>query len=161
LVSPKFDLFVNEKCDFEILYDASYVVVAGVQHPLARRRRVELTDLVNESWVLPSPETPVGSLAMNVFHASGTDYPRATVFVLSPVVRMGLLKSGRFLTIVSTSVLGFPTKRPEFKVLPIELPIAHPPIGIVTLKRRALSTVAKRFIDSAREAAKPLAKGKF
>jgi DNA-binding transcriptional LysR family regulator len=161
LISPRFDLFAHEQFDFEILRDASYVVVAGAQNPWARRRRVELNDLVNEPWVLPSPETPVGSLAMNVFRASGIDYPRATVFVLSPVVRISLLKSGRFLTIVSTSVLGFPNKRPEFKVLPVELLIAHPPIGIVTLKQRTLSTVAQRFIDSAREVAKPLAKGKL
>jgi DNA-binding transcriptional LysR family regulator len=65
LISPRFDLFADEQFDFEVLHDASYVVVAGAQNPWARRRRVELNDLVNEPWVLPSPETPVGSLAMN------------------------------------------------------------------------------------------------
>jgi len=158
LVLPNFDIFADERFDFEVLYDASYVVVAGAHNPWARRRRVNLIDLVSEQWVLPSPDTPVGSMAMNVFRAKGIDYPRATVFVLSPVVRLSLLDPGRFLTIVSTSVLGFPTKRPEFKVLPIELPITHPPIGIVTLKHRTLSTVAQLFINSAREAAKPLMK---
>jgi DNA-binding transcriptional LysR family regulator len=161
LILPKFDLFADEKFHFEVLYDASYVVVAGVKNSWAQRRRVDLADLVNEPWVLPPLETPVGSLVMNVFQAGGIDCPRATVFVLSPVERMGLLKSGRFLTIVSTSVLGFPTKRPKFKILPVELPIAHPPIGIVTLRRRTLSTVAQRFIDSTRETAEPLAKTKF
>jgi DNA-binding transcriptional LysR family regulator len=161
LISPRFDLFTDRKFDFEFLYDAAYVVVAGAENPWARRRRLALADLVNEPWALPPPDTPVGSLAMNVFHASGIDAPRAKVFVLSPVERMRLLKSGRFLTIVSTAVLGFPVKRPEFKVLPIALSIAHPPIGVVTLGRRTLTAAAQRFIQSAREMAQPLAKRKI
>jgi hypothetical protein len=45
--------------------------------------------------------------------------------------------------------------------LPVELPTARRPNGIVTLKNRALSPVAKLFIDCAREVAKPLAKRKW
>jgi hypothetical protein len=42
--------------------------------------------------------------------------------------------------------------------LPVELPLAHDPIGIFILKNRALSPVAQLFIKHAREVAKPLAK---
>jgi hypothetical protein len=44
--------------------------------------------------------------------------------------------------------------------LPVELPMARRPNGIVTLKNRTLSPVAQLFIDCAREVAKPLAKRK-
>jgi hypothetical protein len=44
--------------------------------------------------------------------------------------------------------------------LPVELPIARLPNGIVTLKNRTISPVAQLFIDGAREVAKPLAKRK-
>ena len=40
--------FKDEQFDFDILYDDPYVVVAGVQNPWARRRRIELAELVNE-----------------------------------------------------------------------------------------------------------------
>jgi hypothetical protein len=56
--------------------------------------------------------------------------------------------------------LRFPSRRPEIKVLPVDLPIAPVPVGIVTLKTRTLSPVAQLFIDSAREVAKPLAQRK-
>jgi hypothetical protein len=46
------------------------------------------------------------------------------------------------------------------KVLPIELPTARVPNGIVTLKNRTLSPVAQLFIDCARQVAKPLVKQK-
>lgn len=158
LIIPRLDLFTDEQLCFELLYDASYFVVASAQNPWARRRRVELAELVNEPWVLAPPESAIGSVAMNAFRASGLNYPRATVFTVPAEVRISLVKSGRFLTIVSTSVLTFPTSRPELKILPIELPVARAPVGIVTLKNRALNPVAQLFIDSAREVAKPLAK---
>src|SRR4051794_8677287 len=63
------------------------------------------------------------------FHASGLDSPRATVFAASYEVRLSLLSTGRFLAIFPSSVLRFPPKRPEIKVLPAELPIHRPPNG--------------------------------
>ncbi|MGB7603152.1 MAG: hypothetical protein WBM24_22815, partial [Candidatus Sulfotelmatobacter sp.] len=59
------------------------------------------------------------------------------------------------------SALRFPTTRPELKVLPVKLPMARVPVGIVTLKNRTLSPVARVFVEQAREVAKPLAKRKL
>jgi hypothetical protein len=40
----------------------------------------------------------------------------------------------------------------------VDLSVASGPIGIVTLKNRALNPAAQLFIEAAREVAKPLAK---
>ena len=96
---------------------------------------------------------------MEAFRASGLDYPRATLVTNSPEVRISLLATGRFLTLAA-SAFEFRTRRPELKILPVELPMAHVPVGIVTLKNRTLSPVAKLFIQHAHEAAKALAKRK-
>ena len=152
-------LFTDEKFGFENLYNDSYVVVAGAQNQWARRRRVALAELVNESWLLPPPERALGPVYLEAFRASGLDYPRAAVFTIDSRVRIGLLATGRFLTIVPTAVLRF-SKRPDIKVLPVELQYARVPIGIVTLKNRTLSPVAQLFIDCVREVARPLAKRK-
>jgi DNA-binding transcriptional LysR family regulator len=157
LVAWRFGPFADEQLGFETLYDDSYAVVAGAKNPWVRRHRVELSELMNESWVLPPPDTVIGSVAREAFRASGLDYPRATVFTITPEVRISLQATGRFLTIFPTSVLRFTTRRPELKVLPVELPMARVSIGIVTLKNRTLSPIARLFIDTAREVAKPLA----
>jgi hypothetical protein len=73
---------------------------------------------------------------------------------------MSLLATGHFLTIFPVSVLQFPFKRPELKVLPVELPMKSVPNGVVTLKDRSLTRVAQLFIAAAHEVAKPLAKNK-
>ena len=160
LIARSLGSIADERLSFEFLLDESYVVAAGAQHPWARRRRIELAELVSESWVLPPPGGVIWSVAMEAFRASGLDYPRATVFTALPEVRINLLATGRFLTIFSASLLKFPTGRPELKVLPVELPMARTSIGIVTLKNRTLNPVAQLFIDCAREVAKPLAQRK-
>jgi len=150
----------DPRYDFEFLFDDSYVVAAGAQNQWVRRRRIEIAELVNELWVLPPPDSVIGSIVMDAFRASGLDYPRVSVVTDCPHMRISLLATGRFVTIFPASAFRFLTKRSELKVLPVELPMARRPNGIVTLKNRALSPVAKLFIDCAREVAKPLAKRK-
>lgn len=150
----------DPRYDFEFLFDDSYVVVAGPQNQWVRRRRIEIAELVNELWVLPPPDSVIGSIVTDAFRASGLDYPRVSVVTDCPHMRISLLATGRFVTIFPASAFRFLTKRSELKILPVELPTARRPNGIVTLKNRALSPVAKLFMDCAREVAKPLAKRK-
>ena len=160
LIARRADLFLDEKLGFELLYDSSFRVVAGSRSPWVRRRRITLAELVNEAWVLPPPESVLGPAYLDIFRASGVDYPRTAVFAALAGVRLNLVATGRFLTIMPISILRF-SKRPEIKVLPIKLQHARVPIGIVTLKNRTLSPVAQLFIDEAREVAKPLARRKW
>jgi DNA-binding transcriptional LysR family regulator len=158
LIARRLGSFADERLEFETLFEDSSVIVVGAQNPWARRRRIELSELVNEPWALPPPDSVIGSVAMEAFRASGLDYPRTTVVTYSAHMRLSLLESGRFLTIHPASLLRFPTKRSDLKVLPVELPIAREPIGIITLKNRTLSPVQQLFIEHAREVANPLAK---
>lgn len=160
LIARRFGPILDEQLGYEFLFDDTYVVAAGAQSPWVRRRRIELPELVGESWTLPPPESLIGSVAMEAFRASGLDYPRVAVVSSTPQVRISLLATGRFLTIFPASALRFPTRRPEIKVLPVELSKTRVPNGIVTLKNRTLSPVAQLFIDGAREVAKLLAKRK-
>ena len=102
----------------------------------------------------------LGSVFKEAFRATGLDYPRASVFAILLEVRIGLLATGRFLTIFPASILRFPTMRSEIKVLPVDLPMAHVQNVLVTLKNRPLSPVARLFVECAREDAKTLAKKK-
>jgi len=160
LIARQGDPFTDEQFGYEILYHDSYVVLAGAQNPWARRRRIALAELVNEPWVLPTPKSVVGLVAIEAFRACGLDYPRPTVFADFAEPRMSLLTTGRFLTISPASTLKFPSRRPDLKILPVELRMARVPVGIVTLRNRTLNPIAKLFIQHAREVAKSLTKGK-
>jgi DNA-binding transcriptional LysR family regulator len=160
LIARRVGLFTDEKFGFEFLYDSSFVVVAGARNPWVRRRRIALAELVNEPWVLPPPEGVLGPAYLEAFRASGLDYPRTAVFAAPPGVRLSLLASGRFLTIVPISVLRF-SKRPEIKVLPVKLQYTQVPVGIINLKNRTLSPVVQLFVSDARDVAMSLARRKW
>jgi DNA-binding transcriptional LysR family regulator len=154
LLARRFGPIADERLSFEFLFDDLSVVAVGAQSPWARRRRIEFAELLAESWVLPPPGSEIASIAMEAFRAAGVDHPRTTVVTDSPHARMSLVATGRFVTILPASALKFPTPRPEIKILPLHLPKARAPTGIVTLKTRAVSPVAQLFIDCARELAK-------
>ena len=154
LITRKWSPIADERMSFEPLFEESFVVVAGAHHPWARRRRISLAELMGEAWILPPPDTGFGVVVAEAFRSCGLDYPRATVETTPPEVRISLLTTGRFLTIFPASALRFPSKRPGLKALPVELPIAHVPSGIVTLNNRTLSPVASLVIQAARALAK-------
>ena len=160
LLARRFGPIADERLGFEFLFDDSSVVVAGAQSPWARRRRIEFAELAAEPWVLPPPGSEIASIAMEACRASGVDYPRRTVVTDSPHARMSLVATGRFVTILPASALKFPAMRREIKILPLHLPKARAPSGIVTLKTRAVSPVAQLFIDCAREIARTPGKRK-
>src|SRR4029450_10420107 len=159
LIARRVGLFTDEKFGFEFLYDSSFVVVAGARNPWVRRRRIALAELVNEPWVLPPPEGMLGPAYLEAFRASGLDYPRTAVFAAPPGVRLSLLASGRFLTIVPISGLRF-SKRPEIKGVPVKLQYTQVPVGIINLKNRTLSPVVQLFVSDARDVAMSLARRK-
>ena len=147
----------NDRLELETLYEDPLILAAGVQSPWARRRRIALSELVNESWVLAAPEATITSLFNQAFLANGLQCPRATVVAVPPEVRISLLTTGRFLSVLPASVLKFFSRRAEVKILPVELPVAGVPNGIVTLKNRTLGPASQRFIQAAREVARSFA----
>lgn len=160
VILRKYEPAINARLNFEFLFDDSFVVAAGAQSPWARRRRIALSELAGEPWIMPPPDTPIGAAALDAFRARGVEFPRVTAVVGPALVRVSLLATGRFVTMCSPSILRFPPRRPEVKILPVELPITPMPIGIVTLKNRTLSPIAQLFIEHARDIAKPLARQK-
>lgn len=161
VIGRRFGPLADEGLNFESLYDNPYVVMAGVKSPWIRRKKVRLAELMDEPWVLPSRDSAVGSFLGEAFRAQGLDFPRAAVVAFAYEVRVSLLATNRYLTILPESALWFPTIHPRIKMVPVELSLRPMPIGIITLNNRTLSPAAQLFIDSAREVAKPLAKPKW
>jgi DNA-binding transcriptional LysR family regulator len=146
----------GENMHADILYDESHVVVAGARNPWTRRSGVELADLIDEPWILPPPDSLLGTVIVDAFRASGLDFPRTTIFANIAPARNALVASGRFLSIVPDSMSTFRGNHPPLKRLPINLPTATRPVGIVTLKNRTLVPIAQLFIDCARDVAKSM-----
>jgi DNA-binding transcriptional LysR family regulator len=149
----------EDDIDAETLYEEPLIVVAALENPWARRRKIKLAEVVNEPWTWPAAGTVIDLLVTEAFRANGVDPPRATIYADAYSLRIRLAATGRFLAIVPASIMRFPGTPALIKVLPVELPTTRRKIGIITLKKRTLSPLAELFIECAREVAKPLAKG--
>lgn len=142
----------------EVLYREKSFVVAGADSRWSKRRKIELADLMDEPWCLPSLDIFPWSLIADMFRARGLGMPRTVVTARSNQVQNSLLATGRFLTIQPRTILHFNAKNLPLKILPVDVPIRPFPVGITTLKDRTLSPVVKLFVDCAREVARPFAK---
>ena len=143
--------FAEEDLNAEILYQDQWCVVAGVNNPWSRRRKIELAELANECWQL-------SELNELQFRASGVKIAQPKIVSFSYHLRNRLLATGRYLSVLPRSLLQFAELGSTLKVLPVKLPIAPRSVAIVTLKGRTLSPVASLFVAYAREVVKPLAK---
>jgi DNA-binding transcriptional LysR family regulator len=150
------DPFVEDDLTFEPLLQEPFVAVAGTNSQWARRRRVELADLMEESWVLPPHDSTPGGIISGIFAASGLKSPRPGIATLSIQLTTTLIATGKFVGVLPNSVARFSSQRAGLKILPAKIPTTHYAIAILTLKNRAPGPLAKLFIEHARAVAKSL-----
>jgi DNA-binding transcriptional LysR family regulator len=147
--------FAEDDLEAEVLFDDQVVVVAGRRSRWVHARRLKFSDLADAPWILPPAETLPGSLAADLFRAVGMGLPSAPITTLSIHLCCQLTASGRFVSILPTSILRFNGTKLALKVLPLRLPAQARPVGVVTLKNRTPNPVARLFIECAREVVKP------
>ena len=152
-------LVSEEERHTEVLYDEPVVVVAGLQNPLARKRRLKLSDVADELWALPPAAGFIHTLVREAFSEAGLGKPRVSVVAQSHYLRLTLASRGPFLTVVPKAMMHSSMGQLPIKTLPIELPGNRRPVGIVTLKSRTLSPVVHLFMDHTRTIAAAITKG--
>ena len=145
----------DEELEVEVLFDDPFLLVVGEKSKWARRRKVDLADLVDEPLIVPPAWS--SDLVVEAFSSRGLKVPNFVVSTFSIPLRNNLVASGRFMTVLPASVVQTHGKRYSLKVLPIELPRHRYPVGIVTLRNRTVGPVVQLFIQCAREVAKSIA----
>jgi DNA-binding transcriptional LysR family regulator len=146
----------EEDIDLELLYDEPLVVVASVNNPWVRRRKIGLADLVNEPWTWPPPGSSYDTLIIEAFRANGLTAPCARLYSHAINLRISLAATGPFLAVVNAGVMTKPGKYPSIRKLAVELPTTRRELHLVTLKKRILSPLAQRFVECVRDIAKSL-----
>lgn len=150
---------IGEGLNMELLYDDPVVVVASMKHPLSKKRRITLSDLMNERWVLPPRQSFITTLLADALQAEGYNIPSAAVTTHSAHWRVMLVAGGHFLTIVPAAmVLKAGLKQLAIKTLPIELRGNRRPVAVVTLRNRRLSPAAQLFIEQTHAIAADIAR---
>lgn len=141
----------------EILYRDRIEIVVSPGHPLARRRKLTLSELMNERWALPASETYLDGLIRTAFRAHALPMPQAVVTTPSLQLRFELMETGGFVTVAARSMVIHPTRKGRIKPLPVAFEDNAGPMAAVTLKGRQLTRVAGFVLDEARSVARSIA----
>jgi DNA-binding transcriptional LysR family regulator len=143
----------EDDVESNVLFTEPFIVVASVDSQWARRRKLQLAELIDEKWILYPPEEAPGALVHQAFRNRGLAVPRARIATMSYHLRDVLLMTGEYLTVIPACMLHvLNAKRPTVKRLPIDLGVQTRPVAVFTLKNRTLSPVAELFIECARSA---------
>ena len=149
-------LFAEEDLEAEVLYDDRLFIVSGSNNRWARRSKIEFEELLEEPWLLPGE----GFFLTEAFQSRGFAVPKFGMTSYSVYQRILLLTTGRFIGMLSGSVMRFsPAEQLSLSVLPVDFSPHSWPVAIVKLKNRTISPVVQIFIDCIRDVARPLKEG--
>lgn len=129
-----------------VLFQDQLVVVAGPNNRLAQRSHIELSELLDEPWAFSPLSSFSGQSMAQAFRAAGLALPRIMVVASSMQLLRRLVMGNEFLAFFPASVVRAAR---GVRVLPVAVQARWQPIGILTVKHRTLSPLAKLFIEYA------------
>jgi DNA-binding transcriptional LysR family regulator len=139
----------------EVLFNERQVVMAGAKSKWTRARKISLTELIDAPWVLPPPDSIAAFYIAEAFRANGLTPPVAQVQTFSMPLTHHLLASGRFLSMQAVEMARLAGHLP-LRVLDVPFEGLARQIALMTVKDRAISPLAKLFMDYAQEMARGL-----
>ena len=157
LARPHVDDPFGDDLNVEILFEDEAVIAAGANSRWARRRKIDLADLLEASWVGPPAQTLPMIRLEQAFRDRNLPVPKMRVTTFSVQIRAHLLTRGNYLTAMPKSILRINPECSGLKELPIRLPNSGSPVAIVTLKGRTLTPPVELFLECLRAHVKSFA----
>jgi DNA-binding transcriptional LysR family regulator len=151
---------IDDRFNVEILFDDELVVAAGRHSRWARRRKIDLAELLDQPWILSQTASWNYQMVAEAFAERGLKPPKIKIRTFSLHLRLNLIESGEFITTLPKSSLLLYADRFSLKALPVKLPARPWPVAVVTLKNRTLSPVVALFIEHLRAFSKTLGRGR-
>jgi DNA-binding transcriptional LysR family regulator len=142
---------LDENLSAEVLFDDPFSAVVGLNSKWARRRKLDLAELVDDRWLLTPLDVLAGLFVTEAFEVRGLKPPRPHLATYSTYLRSNLASRGEYIAVLPRSVLRLSAERYSLKELPIQLSAKPSPVAIVTLRNRTLTPAVQVFIECARE----------
>ena len=141
----------------EILYKSTLAVMANKSHPLVDRKRLDLADLMEELWALSPPDSFLGRIGADVFRRRKLPLPPTVMTTISTHMRLSLLASGHFLTLLPTTLLRHRSNSAWLRALNVDLSDSTGPVASITVRERRCGGAVKLFQEVSRAVCKEFA----
>ncbi len=138
---------------YEPLYEFQACVLAGPNHPLLGKRKLELRNLVPYEWILSKSAT----ILKDAFAAAGLEPPKVRMETSSFVFALPLLRVGNYLTTAPRDA-GLEQQRLHLaRILPVKLPQLLTPVAFIAQRSTMLNPNVALLWNAIRKAASPAA----
>ncbi len=130
------------------LQDETLAVIANVDHPLRRAKKLTLQQLAPYRWVVYRANMPMRLLLEGEFRNCGIRFPQHLLETTSAFATLALLRANpSFVALVSIEVAQFFAHQQMSCILPLALASRSEPYELVTRKGAPVQPVAKLLID--------------
>lgn len=154
LQEGKFDLVVgmlyNELpktgLERQWLFDDRLVLVMRPGHPLARRRKIDPKDLLEQKWVFADRDTWSHRRLKLYFEQAGLTLPRARIESRNPAILKSVIMISDHIGMIAR--LGVETEIAEGQLAAVQIdsPLMQRPIGIVRRENEPMSPAVKVLV---------------
>jgi DNA-binding transcriptional LysR family regulator len=134
-------------CVFRSIDDEALVVVAGNEHPLARRRKLPFEALLDYPWILQPPGSPMRDLIEQEFRHHHAALPRGLIDTGSILTTINLVRNSQLLGVIPETVARLYADHGMLKALSYRFRHALQAYGSLVPRDRPLSTLAARFLE--------------
>ncbi|MCW8163648.1 LysR family transcriptional regulator [Verminephrobacter aporrectodeae subsp. tuberculatae] len=133
---------------FHPLDNESLAVVVGVGHPLAKRKLVAFANLLEYSWILQPPGSPLREVLEQEFRALQAPLPRGLIETASILCTMRLIADTTMIAVLPLSVVTVYAQHHLLKILPCQIKHKMGAFGSITRQDRPLSEAARYFLSA-------------
>src|SRR5215475_12930041 len=139
---------------YEDFYAEPICLVVRHGHPLLRRRRLALRELVNEPWLLPLPETTLRRQIERAFVDANAPLPRNVIESVSILTNRVLLRKSDCIGVMPYHVALDDVEHGLLSILPVKLKSIDSQVGAILRAPGELPPAAAALLECLRLAAR-------
>jgi DNA-binding transcriptional LysR family regulator len=139
---------------YEEFYAEPICLVVRRGHPLTRKRRLTLRELVNEAWLLPLPETSLRRQIERAFRDASAALPRNVIESVSILTNRVLLRKSDCIAVMPYHVALDDVEQQLLSILPVKLKSLESPVGAMLRAPGELPPAASALLACLRVAAR-------
>lgn len=131
----------------EMLYDSVFRLGVRARHPLVERDKLGWEDVLSYPWILPPPSVRTRLALDDMFRRSRARAPDVRVETSSYQVMRSLMFGTDVICPMPVEVFNEDVRLGLARLLPFDLDLKLPPIGIVWMAKRVPSPAARTLIE--------------
>jgi DNA-binding transcriptional LysR family regulator len=154
VVAMLYDELPKQGLSKQWLFDDKLVLVMRPDHPLARRRKIKPSDLIDQKWVVGDSDTWSQHRLRLYFEQAGLTLPRARFESRNPEVLKSIIMISDHIGMIARLGVEKELANGLLKAVEIDSPLMLRPIGIVRRESEPISPAVKSFIRIIEELSK-------